>query len=656
MPVTLVNNDSKVEHLVISNLVPIPSSEESREILINLDIIDDGEFEVRISVRLYTGTSELFHSRVVGLVVENGVAWFGNDAVDEAIRNKLRANFEQKYGASNPDLDEIIEFEFQQEMLKRASLAKLNRKDQASPTSKPTSSGKDDEIIIKAFWQGPGPGYSSPWGRLTDFPMNGVKIIVSDKTESPVPDIVGYLSNGEFRFKAPYDYFSYDVTIESRFGGILANGEIDPQGNGIGAFDLVHKYGYIYKCKDEDTVLIVCDSLQMLGTYGASSWSVLHGVAELVYQAKSRLNVNKAPGFKVYYPGNGTHYKAPNISIKPDDSYDWDVIGHEFGHAVLDEENATDGNVGGKHNGSNQYDYIPNIYTYQDKEPSLGLALDEGVATWIGSALLEQPRAVYAGRFQNIGDGTYNDTKDTSKAHVFEKNNENSWFGEDTEHAIFRLMWDIMDAENEVNFQATCFKCADSFSLALDGLWRNIDGSQVSNISEFWHHILDVQFNTSIPQLDGSTSNDIDSTKLLSALRLGYSFAEFGIAPYLVSNDQNPAFDLTGSMPGPQFSWDQLASGGQLPKLNEFSFVLYSPNLKKLIFKKDGISKKRFAIRPEDAVNIRTALNSLSSSPGKLVAAIFGKNSVHPVSGPYLSNPIEVKLINSLENSKAPEN
>ena len=67
-------------------------------------------------------------------------------------------------------------------------------------------------------------------------------------------------------------------------------------------------------------------------------------------------------------------------------SFDWDVIAHEYGHAVAYLQGATRAE-GGFHDGSNPYDIEKNpsgeaLNTCRNKELSNALALNEAYATW----------------------------------------------------------------------------------------------------------------------------------------------------------------------------------------------------------------------------------------------------------------------------------
>ena len=67
-------------------------------------------------------------------------------------------------------------------------------------------------------------------------------------------------------------------------------------------------------------------------------------------------------------------------------SFDWDVIAHEYGHAVACLQSATRAE-GGFHDGSNPYDIEKNpsgeaLNTCRNKELSNALALNEAYAAW----------------------------------------------------------------------------------------------------------------------------------------------------------------------------------------------------------------------------------------------------------------------------------
>ena len=87
-------------------------------------------------------------------------------------------------------------------------------------------------------------------------------------------------------------------------------------------------------------------------------------------------------------------------------SFDWDVIAHEYGHAVAYLQGATRAE-GGFHDGSNQYDIEKNpsgeaLNTCRNKELSNALALNEAYATWFALNFWKERR--YSSEIAWLGD------------------------------------------------------------------------------------------------------------------------------------------------------------------------------------------------------------------------------------------------------------
>lgn len=653
--VPFVVPESNVESIIVSPNVEFGSSDVSNGVVsIPLTVINNGEFEIRLSVTLHTAKGDLNRTREFGVLAKNGLAWFGRDSIDHAVEAKIRYQVSSDHSLSPEEIEQKYRQALEREMQERAIRSRNNagltaRQPQARAA---TAIKQGDLLSLEAWWVGQGTGKLGTTAGDSNFPMHGVKVTITDKgkdtNNNPLTsDISGYLVDGKFSFAAPRDNYSYKIIMETVFPGIKANGDIETTGNGIGSFTVVSQTssGSLYKCEAEDTISVTCSQAQTGNKASASAWSALHGMAEMVLQARKQLKVDKKSGFKVIFDRqSGTSsYNGSDINMLLADRYDWDVIAHEFGHAIADETNAIDTNTGGPHDGSNQYDYMANTSTFHNKPKSLELAISEGFGTWFGGALMQNPSAKYNGKFQNIGDGKYDDTEDANVAENFEQNTATAYFGEDTENALYRLLWDIMDSNNEANSRASCPTCKDSVSLNLNGLWAVLNGSKISNIIEFYEKLLDKQYNTKVSDLLKSGENNISDAGLQGALDVSYTFAEFGIAPYLEKPAPKTKLDLLKDKNGPEFQWSQKKTG-TLEGLTDFTLALYTFDKKTLVFKKSDIKANGYTLTEADIKDIKSSIASLSSSPSSLIAVIVGENGINPNSGPYLSNPIEIEI------------
>ncbi len=643
VPASTVSNIKSVEE--------IPLSANQQSFSIPLTIMDNGEYEITISILLQNAQGVLSRSSTIGVLAENGLVWFGNSSIETAVESKIRYQVKQDKSLSPTEIEQQYQSRLNAEEQRRIKQSRANA-GLTLRSSRVKKITKGDKLTITALWTGLGTGKLGTNAGDTNFKMHGTKVTFSDKVAGSTPDITGYFVDGQFSFTAPRDDYSYKMVIETTFSGIKADGSIDTTGNGIGKFQVVKqtKTGAVYTCEADNKISVTCNKA-FIGDKPSSAFVALHGVAEMVVQAKKQLNVNKTSNFKVIFDrqtGISSYNSDKNINLLLLDRYDWDVVAHEFGHAIADETNAVDTNTGGSHNGSNQYDYASNASTLHNKSKSLELAISEGFGTWFGGALMQNPSARYNGKFKNIADGKYDDTEDTGTTGIhepFEKNDSTAYFGEDTEDAMYRLLWDLMDSNADKNIRATCTACKDSTNLGLTGLWQILNASKVSNVIEFYKKVLDKKYNTKVSDLLIMGENKISDTGLKGALNIAYTFAEFGIAPYLEKPAEKTKLDLIKDKSGPKFEWSQKKTG-TLKELDKFTLALYTADLKTLVFKKTALATKNYTLSEADIIAIRTTVDGLSTTPTSLISVVIGENSLAPNSGPYVSNPIEVLISN----------
>ncbi|MCP4697247.1 MAG: hypothetical protein GY862_10400 [Gammaproteobacteria bacterium] len=677
-PISYVVPDSNAVNLQVARHIPFGSGEGTLTLPIPVTILADGEYDVWVEVTLNTGRGQLGRARIFSVVAEEGQTWFGADSVSDSIRAKVRFLIENRRTTRTGNYPEI-EFDrlFDEVMQKRDEKARENTNEptaRRTPRSSPALITKGDTITFSGEWEGP-----DNTGILKRFSMHGVKITVDDEeldTTTNLPKtkpIIGYLAKGKFAFSAPRDKYKFKVTLESKFAGIKPDGSIDMSGQGIGYFQVLQQTGSTYTESIGNNAVYVLSSRSGHPERG-SMWAAFHGMAEMVLLARQELQVDKKGGFDVIFAGSGSFFDPPSgsITIVLLDRNDWDVVAHEFGHAISAERNVEHPSLqtlGGDHDGSNQYDLMANSSTYHHKGNSVGLAFGEGFGTWFGTALLEH--SGYKGAFENIGDKIYNDTEDTSIATNMEANTAPTTtapqsFGEDTEEALHNLLWDLYDIDleevneadnannkniqdNEANSRVVCNDCKDNTSGGLNGVWNVLDGGNLANISDFWRTLVKKVFKKTIDGIDSSTNDFLKNGEraipylaLRRILNVTHTFVEFGIAPFLET--ASTQINLTGTK-GPAFLWSQKKTGS-LSGLNKFTLALYSSDLNTLVFKKDISNILSYQLVQADLQHIDSTVNALSTPPASLIAVVIGITdaSISPVSGPYFSNPVELPL------------
>lgn len=643
---------SNADDLIVSGNLALGVGSDVYSEAISVLALADGEYHVRVKVNLQTmNNRELFRSKAFAVISQNGVLWFGFDSIDNAVRAKIDGlNRDQTRSLGKEGRFDSL---FQNEMKNRSQLSRGNQKKTSRVrAASPIKSG--DALSFDAKWVGPNSA-----GVSAEFPVHGAKIKIQDKSihdhdsdpstpKVPIsPDIDGYVVNGKFDFVSPRDNYTYTITVESKFPGIKADGSIDTSGNGIGSFDVRQHTatGSTYKVNAPDDSTSHVFSVANIGGLEASVvWAAFHGMAEMVLQAKTQLQVDKAKAFSVIFADTGSFYSPStgNVSILLDDRYDWDVVAHEFGHAIADELSVVNSFAGGDHDGSNQYDYRANGGTYNKKKESLNLAFNEGFGTWFGTTLLT--RSSFKGRFENVGDKTYDDTIDGNSTNL-ELNSEPSAFGEDTEVAIHNLLWDFYDSLNEPNIRATCGACKDNINLGLKGVWDILNGSSIENISDFWNKALEKSFGAKMSDflITGDLGLAGKETALTKALDAGDTFAEFGISPYLSAPASGTELVLIDKL-GPTFTWEQKKTGTLA--LSKFTLLLYSADKKTLVYNKSlPNGSVSYQLNETDMGEINAAVDNLTQVPNALIAVIMGEDdSSAPSTGPYFGNAVDLLL------------
>ena len=521
-----------------------------------------------------------------------------------------------------------------------------------------------DSLTFNGKWEAPTyDEMTKTWGASkNDIPLNGARITIRDKSTPPAAEITGFVVNGSFAFTAPSNNF--DIILRASHPGFTTTGGINTSSTN-NVFEIVQ--GMINSSGTSTTKGPVYSfnigmNLNYTASHSASVnsssnnltasqgdvWAVFHGMAEMLEEARRQLKFDKN-SFDIAFPAHGSFFNRTDIFLLRADRYDWDIVGHELGHAVEAEQEHVDPNAspGGDHDGTNQYDLADNTLTHQKKDKSLGLAWSEGAATWFAVGLLE--RSSLRNQMSNVGDGKYVDTEDGTGVGVSLDSSSTSAmaYGDDTEEALFHMLWDMHDSRADANTRTTqAINLSDQTALGVKGLWDTLTDSSGKSVSEWY--VKAFLPNSGISDFlpaPGSTISDTD--KLDKALRAGDTLAEFGIAPLLTMPQAGDKLELAAAsgVPLPRFEWTQLATVNNDLKLNKFTLAIYSGDKTTLLFKKENLTAKNYTLTQAELDSLRVEIEALPDEIATALIAVSGSSDVKtPNTGPYLSQGTEVLL------------
>ena len=615
------------------------------QVSIPVGVRKEGEYELQFE----TGTGSTVAKRSLFVVASEGRVWLGRDSLESCEWERVTGEIGVSEKEYTPELKMRRDRLYRQRVDERTR--ETNRRRQERGSAAPAASlglKKGDTATFRATWEGPTGG-----GTNSAFAMTGARIRLTDTAAVGVatPVIEGVIRNGSFAFTVPRDAYEFVAEVSADFPGIDAAGGVLATGSGVGAFKqfkegAANAAGPMY-VKSLTNELAYAASRTTDGESLGSAWIAFHGMIEMVVQAKKQLAVEKAGGFTVIFESSGTSRfssAANTIFILLKDRHDWDVVAHEFGHAIASEHDLLGVVVvGGSHDGSNQYDFAGNAGTKGDKGKSLTLAFNEGFGTYFGASLLE--RSDYKGRMANVGDRKYDDTEDAAIGYVMDDNAAPAAFGDDTEEALQSLFWDLFDAQNEANSRTTgqIAGLRDGSAIGLGGMWKLFDKGKFANISDFWKKGFLVDSKLDAFLKEGKDA--IDGVALAKALKAAESFAEFGVSPVLFKPDTGTVLNLATNK-GPRFEWAQNATVNADLALNKFQLLIFLQDLKTLVFKSAELAgTNSYELTTADMDAIRLKLEGAGQA--SVIAVIVGSSDLQaPATGPYFSNGLPLLLQN----------
>ena len=665
----------------------------------------DGWYWIKATVKADNFTYQDYR---VNLLYLNGLVYYagsGISVIDAITNNSLTENIEfQKIeekrqasinskkskpinssedGLSKSDSEKWSEI-YNQERENISNEIKQRLKSRSKNQSKSSSElpQKGDLITVKIRWPSN--------NQYTSFlPLQGAKIEIINI------DAIGFLSNGvfangvldsngEFKFTSPVNSLNYRVKIKGEYNNFK-----------VTVFNKLNN-------KDED-LIATYDGISLIdikpkdGEDGGmeNSWSVFQAMYDLSNGATS-YGLSKAPTFNTvrtnavrnnsdvdfaYYS-----HQMLEMVIGGGNFFDWDVIGHEFAHAVAYQNNMISQAPGGAHNGSNQYDYNPTLpagtaplETYHNKAKSNHLAMSEGFATWYSIAHWKTSK--YASLVPNVGDDKYQDISSLGSTTVFdmEKNDAvfgttKNIFGEDGEFSIAKFLWDIYDNNQtpEVNVRGPCDLCFDVVSQNMKSIIVGaMIGKNIDSISTFYTNFFQSYVGKSIGGLD--TIGPVDAVAVKKMKDIGVLAAEFGFAPNIGYADNINAFEYADYPAGRDWGtnpikliWQQRKTG-EMPGLDKFEILIYSESFGNLLFKTNVLQiapvngKYTYTFTQDEIKNLVQRLFSLADKTEhrlnvviKGVASGVGVVSGGVATGPYYGNSQSFGVTRTVKNPANP--
>ncbi len=170
-----------------------------------------------------------------------------------------------------------------------------------------------------------------------------------------------------------------------------------------------------------------------------------------INQYVQRVRGSRLPDITVVFPTTEftSLFDGTKLHILQLDRFDWDVIGHEYGHYAMSRF-GIENNPGGEHS------LGENLGERLGKDEGTRLAWGEGWPSYFAVSL-QQVLDVTAQNIPNAGDTLYQDTEDTMIAYDLESTDGAPDSGEDAEISVQRSLWDVYDATNDAGDEGVAY-------------------------------------------------------------------------------------------------------------------------------------------------------------------------------------------------------
>lgn len=190
-------------------------------------------------------------------------------------------------------------------------------------------------------------------------------------------------------------------------------------------------------------------------------------------------------GLKVTFPANNTTASATAMNVGVGDWADWDVIHHEYGHVLADNNNLDGSSFGDEHG------FGQDLIGKYGKPKGTKFAWQEGIATYLGLSAQDAGnlRTVIPNLPNDLGDEFYDDLIDVNLHVGIEGRNQGSPnVGEGDEASVMRILWDIYDTDTENNYFYDD-EYSDKWNLGDKDVFDLMKGN--ATLRDFWFDVVD---------------------------------------------------------------------------------------------------------------------------------------------------------------------
>lgn len=295
------------------------------------------------------------------------------------------------------------------------------------------------------------------------------------------------------------------------------------------------------------------------------------------------------------------------------DRFDWDVILHEYGHFIA-HKLGIDKSLGGRHQ------FTVNEGEVYGKQNGVWLAWSEGFATWF-ALTAQDVLGVSALKIPKAGDSYYDDTEDTTFHVPFNTNGVFPSIGEDAELSVGRALWHL--------------RKDPVFAMSDTQIMTALAGASAATLSDAMPALM--QSYGAALFTDTNTTSAAAETK---ANNFACLMTDQAVSPKLTAPSAGAILSATTP---PTFTWTPNGAGPS-NRLDSFAVQFWSPTWDKKIFESSSLTPTSYTPSAADWKSIVTATDGTAGVPLTLNVVVKGYNLNTPVTGPYKSCGVAVKV------------